>query len=168
MLPLVSIVLTKSARHEASLYIAAGIILPQLIVVLTSPTIGWLAEERGRRLILIIGLCALPVRGMLLALLTKPALMVAVQALDGIAAASIGVLVPLVASDVAGRSGHYNLSLGFLGVAIGIGATLSTTFAGWIADRFGDPVAFIGLGLIGLAALLLAACAMPETVSGRR
>jgi len=167
MLPLVSIVLTKSARHEATLYIAAGIVLPQLIVVLTSPSIGRLAEARGRRLILIIGLCALPVRGVLLALFAKPALMVAVQALDGITAASFGVLVPLIASDVAGRSGHYNLSLGFLGVAIGIGATLSTTLAGWMADRLGDPVTFIGLGAVGLAALLLAVCAMPETVSGR-
>jgi MFS family permease len=168
MLPLVSVVLTKSAHHEASLYIAAGIVLPQLIVVLISPSIGRLAEVRGRRLILIIGLCALPARGVLFALLATPALMVAVQALDGLAGASFGVLVPLIASDVAGRSGHYNLSLGFLGVAIGIGATLSTIVAGWIADRFGDPAAFIGLGVVGLAALLLAACAMPETALGDR
>jgi len=117
------------------------------------PRYELLAEVRGRRLILIIGLCALPARGVLFALLATPALMVAVQALDGLAGASFGVLVPLIASDVAGRSGHYNLSLGFLGVAIGIGATLSTIVAGWIADRFGDPAAFIGLGVVGLAAV---------------
>src|SRR5271163_4309572 len=59
---------------------------------------------------------------------------VLVQILDGLAAACLGVLVPLVTSDVAGRSGHFNLALGFIGLAIGIGATASTSLAGWIAD----------------------------------
>jgi MFS family permease len=53
--------------------------------------------------------------------------------------------------------------LGFVGVAIGIGGTLSTTLAGWIADRGGDAAAFAALAAIGLAATLLVWRAMPET-----
>jgi MFS family permease len=83
--------------------------------------------------------------------------------LDGIAGAGFGILVPLVVSDVAARSGHFNLSLGAVGFAIGIGSTVSTSAAGWISDHFGMRFAFYFLAATGLAALLLAAFAMPET-----
>jgi len=49
--------------------------------------------------------------------------------LDGIAAASFGVMVPLVTSDIAGRSGHFNLSLGFIGLAIRAIAFSGESFA---------------------------------------
>lgn len=163
LLPLASSVITKHAVNEASLLIAAAIVLPQAIVALLSPTIGRLAEARGRRLVLIVGFGIVPVRALLLALTDDPMLMVAIQALDGLAAASFGVMVPLVTSDIAGRTGHFNLSLGVVGFAVGIGATLSTTAAGWTSDQFGDPAAFLMLALAGLLAALLVAAAMPET-----
>jgi MFS family permease len=163
VLPLASTAVTQRAGDAASLLIAACIVLPQMIVALISPRIGNLAESRGRRWVMLIGFSMLPLRGALFAAVTSPALMVLVQALDGIAAASFGVLVPLVTCDVAGRSGHFNLSLGFIGFAIGIGSMLGTPLAGWMADRFGDPVAFTALAVIGLAATLLVWAAMPET-----
>jgi MFS family permease len=108
-------------------------------------------------------LLTLPVRGVVFAAAASPVPIVLVQALDGIAGACLGVLVPLVTSDIAGRSGHYNLALGFVGFAIGIGATLSTALAGWIGDRYGQPLAFASLAAFGLIAALLAGGAMPET-----
>ncbi len=163
-LPLVSATLNKSVGNFASLTIAACIVLPQIIVAVISPAVGRLAETRGRRFILAIGLAALPVRCLIFALLLgHPSIVVMAQALDGIAAASIGVLVPLITSDIAGHSGHYNLSLGFVGFFMGIGGTLSTGLGGWMADRLGDPIALLGLGTIGLLAMLLALAAMPET-----
>ncbi len=143
MLPLASGVITKRAADAASLLIAAGIVLPQAIVALLSPAIGRLAEARGRRLVLMLGFSVVPVRGMLFAVITDPLLMVAIQALDGIAAACFGVMVPLVTNDITGGSGRLNLSLGFVGFAIGIGATLSTAVAGWTADVWGDRNAFL-------------------------
>jgi MFS family permease len=89
-----------------------------------------------------------------------------VQALDGIAAASFGIMVPLIVSDVAGGSGHFNLSLGAVGFGIGIGSTLSTPAAGWMADHFGTRLAFFALTAIGVAAVL-AAYVMPETRPSR-
>jgi predicted MFS family arabinose efflux permease len=71
--------------------------------------------------------------------------------------------VPLIVSDVAGRSGHFNLSLGFVGFAVGIGATLSTPAAGWLADHFSVRAAFFFLSAVGIAAVLLVSLAMPET-----
>ena len=163
MLPLAGNTLTKEAGNFASLLIAGCIVVPQLVVAVISPTIGELAEQRGRRLVLLLGFCTLPVRGALFAMLGNPGALVLVQALDGIAASCIGILVPLVASDIAGHSGRYNLSLGFIGLAIGVGATISTSLAGWIADTFGARAAFASLAAVGLAAVILALCAMPET-----
>ena len=163
MLPLAGTVLTKRSADSASLLIAAAIVLPQIIVAAISPTIGELAEARGRRLVLLLGFFMLPIRGLLFASVTGPIQLVLIQALDGIAATCFGVLVPLVTADLTGRSGRFNLSMGFIGLAIGVGATASTSLAGWVADRFGTPTAFACLAGIGLAAVFLVWSAMPET-----
>jgi MFS family permease len=163
MLPLAGNTLTKEAGNLASLLIAGCIIVPQLVVAAISPTIGELTEQHGRRVVLLIGFCTLPVRGVLFATIDHPAALVLIQGLDGIAAACVGILVPLVASDIAGRSGRYNLSMGFIGLAMGVGATISTTLAGWIAEAFGASAAYASLALVGLAAVLVASIAMPET-----
>jgi len=163
MLPIAGAAITKAAQSEANLIIAGAIVIPQVVVALISPWVGQLADVQGRRLVLVLGFSILPLRGLLLALLPPPLLVLPIQALDGIAAASFGVMVPLVVSDIAGRSGHYNLCLGFVGLAIGVGATVSTVAAGWIADRFGESAALLALGLVGLVATLLVIRAMPET-----
>jgi MFS family permease len=163
MLPLIGNSLTKTVGTEASLVIAACIVVPQFIVAAVSPAIGRLAEASGRRRVLLLGLLTLPVRGAVFAIAGSPIAVVLVQALDGIAGACLGVLGPLITSDVAGRSGHYNLALGLVGFTIGIGATLSTTLAGWVGDHYGQPFAFASLAAFGLAACAVAAAAMPET-----
>lgn len=163
LLPLASVAITKRAGSEASLVIAAAIVLPQLIVAVISPSIGRLAERLGRRPVLLLGFSVVPARAVLLAVTNEPSLIVPIQLLDGIAAACLGVMVPLVTSDIAGRSGRFNLSLGAVGLAIGIGATLSTTVAGWLADVVGEPAAFLALAATGVLALALVRLAMPET-----
>ncbi len=75
----------------------------------------------------------------------------------------LGVMVPLVVSDLTRGTGRFNLALGAVGTAMGIGAALSTSLAGIMADRLGSHAAFLGLAVVGLAAFLLVALAMPET-----
>jgi MFS family permease len=162
MLVLMSGTMTAKVGNP-SLLIAACIVLPQIIVAIASPAMGRLAERRGRRIVLIIGFCMLPLRGLLFATSTNPVLVVAVQALDGIGGACFGIMVPLIVSDVAARSGHFNLSLGFVGFAVGVGGTVSTSAAGWLADHYSLRTAFFFLTAVGLAAVLLVLTAMPET-----
>jgi MFS family permease len=166
MLPLVGSAITKQAPSVASPLIAAFIVLPQLVVALLSPRIGEIAQRHGRRLVLIVGLVALPVRGCLFAAVSDPYFLLPVQLLDGVSAACLAVLVPLVVSDIAGASGHYTLSLGLVGFWLGIGAAASTALAGPIADHLGDPVALLCLAAIATAGALLAVTAMPETATG--
>jgi MFS family permease len=162
LLMLISGTLTASGSNP-SLLIGVCIVLPQIIVAASSPAVGRLADRYGRRLVLIIGFLMLPLRALVFATTSNQVLIVAIQALDGIAAAGFGILVPLVVSDVAGRSRHFNLSLGAVGFAIGIGSTVSTSAAGWAADHFGMRNAFFFLAAVGTAAVLLASTAMPET-----
>jgi MFS family permease len=161
MLMLISGTLTARGSNP-SLLIAACIVLPQIIVALASPTVGRLAERYGRRVVLMIGFSMLPLRCVVFALSQNPTVLVAAQLFDGIAGACFGIMVPLIVSDVAGRSGHFNLSLGAVGFGIGIGATLSTPAAGWMADHVGTKLAFYALLAIGSLAVL-AAFIMPET-----
>jgi predicted MFS family arabinose efflux permease len=74
------------------------------------------------------------------------------------------VLVPLVVADITRGTGRFNLAQGIVGTGTGIGASLSTTLAGWMSDRLGSSAAFLGLACIGAAGFLLAWLLMPETM----
>ena len=163
MLPLMGSVLTMRASRWATLLIAACIVVPQLLVAALSPWIGRKAQSWGRRPLLLIGFAALPVRGVLFATVTNPELLVVVQLLDGVTAAVLSVLVPLVVADLTRGTGRFNLGQGIVGTFVGIGASLSATLAGYISDHFGSPSAFGGLAAIAFAALTAAWLLMPET-----
>jgi len=163
MLPLMGSIVTMRSGNWATVLIAACIVAPQLLVALMSPWVGRQAQSRGRRAMLLLGFAVLPVRGVLLAVVTDPYLLVAVQVLDGISAVVLGILVPLVIADVTRGTGHFNLAQGFVGSAVGIGASLSTTIAGYVIDHFGAAAAFLVLAGLGAAGLALLAIAMPET-----
>ncbi len=164
LLMLISGTLTAQGSNP-SLLIAACIVLPQIIVALASPMVGKMAERYGRRIVLMAGFSMLPLRCLVFAGTQNPTVLVAAQAFDGIAAACFGIMVPLIVSDVAGGTGHFNLSFSAVGFGIGIGGTLSTPAAGWIADHFDTRAAFLALMGIGMAALL-GAFLMPETRPG--
>ena len=163
MLPLAGVEITKRADEKASLIIAACILVPQFLVALLSPLAGRAAEQWGRRGVLLVGFCALPARAVLLAVVNDPMWIIPVQALDGLGGAVFGVMTPLVAADVSGPCGRFNLRMGILGLAIGVAATVSNTVAGAIASNLGAQTAFIALGLVGISAVLTVGLAMPET-----
>jgi predicted MFS family arabinose efflux permease len=163
MLPLLGSVVTTQSSHWATILIAACIVVPQLVVALVSPWVGDRADVLGRRPLLLLGFAALPIRGVLFALVHDPYLLVVVQLLDGISAAVFGVMVPLVVADVTRGTGHFNLALGIVGTATGIGASLSTTLAGYISDRFGSGLAFLGLAGVAAVGLVMIWTLMPET-----
>jgi predicted MFS family arabinose efflux permease len=163
MLPIMAGVVTTRSSQWAPVLIAACIIVPQAIVALASPSVGSLAQQWGRRPLLLAGFAALAIRGTLFAVVNDPYLLVAVQVFDGITAAVFSVMVPLIVADVAFGSGHFNLAQGIVGTATGIGASLSTVLAGYVSDRFGSSTAFLGLASVAAAGLALIWFVMPET-----
>jgi MFS family permease len=163
MLPLAGVEITKRADQQANLIIAACILVPQLVVALLSPLAGRAAERWGRRNVLLVGFCALPARALLLSVVTDPHWIVPVQALDGVGGAVFGVITPLVAADISGDGGRFNLRMGLMGLAIGVAATVSNTAGGAIATALGGQTAFMALALAGICAVATVGLAMPET-----
>ncbi len=166
MLPLMAGVVTTRSADWAPVLIAFCIVVPQAIVALTSPTVGRKAQQFGRRPLLLLGFAALTIRGLLFATVTDPYALVAVQLFDGVTAAVFSVMIPLIVADVAFGSGRFSLAQGIVGTATGIGAALSTVVAGFVADRFGAPVAFVGLAGVAALGLLMIWTIMPETRRG--
>jgi MFS family permease len=163
MLPLIGSTVTMRSTHLATILVAACIVAPQLLAAILAPWIGRQAQNWGRRPLLLLGFAPLPIRALLVATTADPYLLVAVQVLDGISAAALGVLVPLIIADTTRGTGHFNLAQGVVGTAVGIGASFSTTLAGYLTDNFGSSTAFSGLAGIAFLALILVFLLMPET-----
>jgi MFS family permease len=167
MLPLAGAAVTMRAGEFANLIIAACIVVPQLVVAALSPWIGRAAERFGRRRVMLLGWGALPLRGVLLAVLPGAWPLVAGQAVSGISAAVFGVMLPLLASDLTPASAHFNLCMGMLGLAAYAGAAISTTIAGGIADAAGMQAAFLTLAAVGMLAFVMVFLVVPETRPAR-
>ncbi len=163
MLPLMGGILTLRSSEWATTLIGACIVVPQLVVAGFAPWIGRVADGWGRRPLLFFCFAALAARGVLFAFVASPYLVVAVQVLDGVCAAILGVVLPLVVADITRGTGRFTLGLGVVGSAVGIGAALSTTLAGYASDHFGSSIAFFGLASIAGCGLALVWLLLPET-----
>jgi len=163
MLPILAGILAKRDPETAALVLSICILVPQFVVVAIAPWIGVKAQSWGRRPLLLLTFVALSARGAIFAVTSDPYLLIAAQLLDGISAASLGVLVPLIIADVTRGSGHFNFAQGLIGAAVGIGASFSTTLAGFIADTSGAAITFLLLACVGVTGLAFVFTVMPET-----
>jgi MFS family permease len=163
MLPLVGERLTYRNGTGASFIISALIILPQIVVALSAPLVGRLAQGWGRRPLLLIGFSALAVRALLFAVTVDPFFLIGIQLLDGVSGGVLGVLTALIVADLTNGTGRFNLAQGFVGTLAGIGATLSTTFFGLIVANFGSAIGFLSIAAAALTTVALAWLLMPET-----
>lgn len=160
---LAAVEVTRRMGARAGLVIAAFVIVPQFVAAWMAPAIGRYADHWGRRKVLLAGFVTVPIRDALFAVIRNPVALVPVQALEGAGGAVFGVMMPLVAADLTRTSGLYTSCLALLSLAGTVGTAISTSLAGWIADRFGQPAAYWTLAAIGLLAVVILAKAMPET-----
>jgi MFS family permease len=154
---------TRDRPEFATLVVAATILLPQAIIAAISPWVGRTADASGRKPLLLVGWGLLPLQAFLYATLPFPYALVVCNLLNAVSAAIFGVMMTVVVADITHKTACFNLTLGALGVAVSIGASLSTFFTGLTAAAFGARVAALGLALVGLCGLLLLWARMPET-----
>jgi MFS family permease len=163
MLPIMGSILTMRSGEWAATIVAACMVVPQFIVAGFAPWIGRQAQLRGRRPLLVVCFVALALRAVSFAFVTNPYLIVALQVFDGVSAVILGIVFPLVVADITRDTGRFNLALGIVGSAVGIGAALSTTVAGYMLDNFGSAITFCSMAGVAAAGMLLAWLVMPET-----
>lgn len=163
MLPLLGELLAKGRGAASMLTMSACIVTTQLVVFALSGWASRRARTWGRKPVLLIAFAALPVRGVLYTLTSNTVLLVAIQLLDGIAAAIFGVVSVLVIADLTRGTGRFNLTLGAITMAVGIGAALSQVVAGSLVLHAGSNAGFLVLAGIAAVGCALFALAMPET-----
>ncbi|WP_211176165.1 MFS transporter [Brasilonema sp. UFV-L1] len=151
MLPLVGQTLSEGKATGATLYMSACIIVAQLVMIPSANLAGRLAHT-ARKPIFLFGFAVLPIRGVLYTLSDNPYFLVSVQILDGVAGGIFGVLSVLMVADLTKGTGRFNVTQGALNTAVGIGAFLSHLLAGFVVQKAGYNVAFLGLAAIAQSA----------------
>ncbi|MED7666469.1 MFS transporter [Pseudomonas moraviensis subsp. stanleyae] len=164
MLPLVSQKLAQANLHMATPLTSACIVAAQLVMVPMALLAGAKADVWGRKPLLLAGFLILPLRGLLYTFSNDPYWLVAVQLLDGVGAGLFGALFPVMVKDLTLGSGHFNVSLGALTTAFGLGAALSNGLAGFVVEAAGYGAAFLTLAGVAAAAFLLLLIGVPETL----
>jgi MFS family permease len=163
MLPLLGEMLSKGHGRGSMLFMSACVITTQLIITLLASWSGRKAGSWGRKPLLLIGFGVLPLRAVLYTLTSSPIALVAIQILDGVGAGIFGVVSVLVIADLTQGTGRFNLTLGAITTAVGIGASLSQAIAGSIVHKLGYNAGFLFLGAIAAAAWAILYLFMPET-----
>jgi MFS family permease len=156
--------LAADQKMHSEIVTSAMVAVPQFVSGIIALRVSRAANEWGRKPFILAGFVAVLTRAILFAVAPGPWFLVAVQSLDGITAAVIGIMLPLAVADITRGTGRYNATLGAVGTISMIGAALSTTAIGFVADRFGLASGFTVLAAAALAGLILLWWRMPETV----
>jgi MFS family permease len=163
LLPLVGQNLASSKSALSSVLMAGFIVVPQIVVAVLAPWIGYWSEIWGRKPLLLCGLGIEAVRALAFTVVSDPIAILFVQLLDGLTAAVITVLTVLVITDLTSGTGRFNLAQGALGTLIAIASAVSATVLGIVAQRFGDVAGFVTMAAgTGLAMVVMWAL-LPET-----
>jgi predicted MFS family arabinose efflux permease len=167
MLPLLGEMLAQGRGRSSMLFMSACVVTTQLVVTLIASWSGRMAGTWGRKPVLLIAFAVLPIRGVLYTLTSNAALLVGIQIMDGIGAGIFGVVSVLVIADLTRGTGRFNLTLGAITTAVGIGAALSQLIAGSIVHRVSFRAGFLFLAGVALAAFAILHFLMPETRNTR-
>jgi MFS family permease len=163
LVPLVSGRLGYGHEQSSELITSGVVVVPQIVAAVIATWIARRADDWGRKPLLLAGLGAVAIRAVLFAMTTSPWMLLLIQPLDGVSAAVIGVMMPLVIADLMRGTGRYNLAQGYAGTAIGIGAAFSTGGSGYVVQHLGYATGFLGLAAIGLTGCAVLYWFFPET-----
>jgi MFS family permease len=166
LLPIIGQNLGQSKEALSAAYMAGMIIVPQIVVAILAPWIGYWSELWGRKPLLLVGFAIEATRALLFMMVTDPRVMMVVQLLDGVTGAIITVLTILVVTDLTSGTGRFNLAQGVLGTLMGISAAISASVLGWVVYRFGDASGLLVMTSCTATAILLVWAFLPETKPG--
>jgi MFS family permease len=152
MLPMMGENLATTRGDHAAIWMSGLIVVPQIVVAIAAPWVGFHSEKRGRRPLLLLGFALEPVRGLVLAVSSAYPALVLGQILSGMTGAVIGVLTVIVVADLTAGTGRFNLATGTLGALSGIAASLSTSGTGFIFRALGSHLGYVPLAAVAALA----------------
>jgi predicted MFS family arabinose efflux permease len=155
MLPLLGEMLAKGQGRSSMMFMSACVVTTQFVITLIASWSGRTAGTWGRKPLLLIAFGVLPIRGVLYTLTSNTDWLVAIQIMDGVGAGIFGVVSVLVIADLTRGTGRFNLTLGAITTAVGIGAALSQVIAGSIVHHVGFRAGFLFLAGVASAAFAI-------------
>ncbi len=161
MLPLAGQKLGLAHPGLESTLVSACILVGQLVTIPVAVLVGRNIDTWGLKRLLAVSCIALAVRGVTFAWFDNLYLQVGAQVFEGVAMGIWDVLIPLIIADLVVGSGRYSMSRGVLGTVQGVGGSLSNAAAGFMVMLGGYTVAFAGLSLVAMLAVVLVAL-LPE------
>lgn len=165
LLPLTGQHLSQRVHGASGTYMAACILVGQMVMIPVAFFAGKLADRTGRKPLFLIAFTALLSRAALFAATDNPFGVVAIEALDGIGTALAGVTTVLIIADLVQGTGRFNVVQGCAQAALGAGAFLGKLGSGWVAKLFGFTTAFASLAAVALLGLLLFWTLVKETAT---
>ncbi|GLK81634.1 MFS transporter [Methylopila turkensis] len=157
MLPLVGQRIEALGLGNAVLWTSIAVVVAQAVMVPMALISARIAERYGYAPLLFAALVALPVRGIVAASTPEAWIAIPVQALDGVGAGILGVVTPALVARILRGTGRFNVGLGAVMTAQGVGAAFSATAAGVMVERGRDWLAAVGVetGLTGYGVAFL-------------
>ena len=152
---------------EAIAGLAVGIF--SISAVITRPFMGWILDNKSRRLPMSIGLIFLLSMSLLYTFTTKIVVVIMLRLLQGVAWSAANTSVYTAASDIAPRS-RYSEGLGYFGLMTAISVAFAPTVGLGIMNKYGFDAMFVTSAALTTACLFLSLFTfsrMPAYVSNK-
>jgi MFS family permease len=142
--------------------VAGVVLMAQTVMIPVALLAGLRDQSWGRKPVFAVGFAVLPIRIALYAFSEDSAMLVALQALDGVGAGIFGVTAVAMCGDLTHGRGHFNALMGVLATAGGVGGVVGPLVAGLIVQHLGFAAAFFAFARVAAAAILFIGW-VPET-----
>lgn len=109
----------------------------------------------GLSTVLLVGLCALPIRGVIAGTLPGFWTIFPVQMLDGVGAGLVGIVTPVAVERLLAGTGRFNVGFAAVMTVQGVGASLSNVIAGAVVSARGYQASHLLSGAIAVTAIAL-------------
>jgi predicted MFS family arabinose efflux permease len=162
MLPLMVQLISRQSSSAAAVQLPSSLLLTEFVMI---PVCFFASKQArmGRRPLLILSYAFLVLRGVGFTFIKTPAMLVAMQILDGISAGIFGLVITLVVADFCRHNNRFNSTLAALYMVLTLANGLSEFTSGMLANYFGFTTAFAILTAVAMTGFLIIVALLPET-----
>ena len=153
-----------SATQDTINWVLTSYIVSSAIAL---PISGWLADQVGRKRLLLISVAGFTIASVLCATATSLGEMVAFRALQGVSGAFIVPLAQATLFDINPREKH-GQAMALFGGGVMIGPILGPVLGGWLTDNYNWRWVFLVNLPVGIICWMLMARFMPKTQTHER
>jgi len=162
MLPMMVQLISRQGASAASVQLPSSLLLTELVMI---PVCFFASRmlHLGRRPLLIVSYIFLVLRGIGFTFIKIPALMVAMQILDGISAGIFGLLLITVIADFCRNTDRFSSTLAAIYMLLTLTNGLSEFSSGMLASSLGFSTTFAILTAVAFIGLMIIVTLLPET-----